>query len=432
MKLLSLFLAILILSVNTVQAYDETGQMSGVNQQYPYIKCIDQSSDSAGSAYTDHTYSLQGGTDDITSYNWQLLLKYKDSDKSVQVQTGTDETFTIHKIDSPENYIINGNGQLVGTIRCDYIHNGGSHSITWLDVSLDLKPIILSIDNFKKIESDTYAFYLIFDVRYEGADYVYVEIEEEYDSSLRNYRFDEPNLAHVKTGNISCLYHSIVTVFVTNKYGTASESLKFSPSKGLPSETLVHDISYDYQLFEQYEKLNCAGILRFSLSVPENVSHIVLGRSHRLNPYGHSTSGKVFIAIKEDIPLSATEVEKSDIYWNTHFQVTAFLNDGSYILSPLYTISDFIDAKDLELLNGQAGVEDIDVDDVKLYSENYTLHVETDKNLVLSVFDISGRCLYNGNISSCCSIPLNNTASPFLIVRYSDSISTTTKKIIIR
>ncbi len=44
----------------------------------------------------------------------------------------------------------------------------------------DLKPSIIAIENLSVINDGDYAFYLTFDVRYSGADYLTVEIEEEY------------------------------------------------------------------------------------------------------------------------------------------------------------------------------------------------------------------------------------------------------------
>ena len=96
----------------------------------------------------------------------------------------------------------------------------------------DLKPSIIAIENLSVINEGDYAFYLTFDVKYSGADYVTVEIEEEYDTTLRNYSFEQPDFAHVKTGNISNLYYSWVYVTVKNEYGLDSRTLEFAPSYG--------------------------------------------------------------------------------------------------------------------------------------------------------------------------------------------------------
>ena len=96
----------------------------------------------------------------------------------------------------------------------------------------DLKPSIIAIENLSVINEGDYAFYLTFDVKYSGADYVTVEIEEEYNTSLRNYRFEQPDFAHVKTGNITTLNYSWVYVTVKNEYGSDRRTLEFAPSYG--------------------------------------------------------------------------------------------------------------------------------------------------------------------------------------------------------
>lgn len=115
-------------------------------------------------------------------------------------------------------------------IECDYAINGKKYKAHPFNFVLDLKPAILSIDNLKKIESGDSCFYLMFDVMYLGADYVVVEVEEEFDSVLRTERFDEPDCAQARTGNISSLYYSWVTVYVKNQYGEACETFEFEPS----------------------------------------------------------------------------------------------------------------------------------------------------------------------------------------------------------
>lgn len=208
----------------------------------------------------------------------------------------------------------------------------------------------------------------------------------------------------------------------------ASESGMSSPTPVVDS--LVHNISYDYQLFENSGKLNCSGTLKFSISIPANAHHIVLARSDRRNPY--TINGVVNLNHKESIPLSVTEVSKNVIYWNTHFRLFVFLNNSSWISSPLYTISDYVNKNDLELLNQQSSVKNVDIKNMRLYAENKTLYVETHENIVLSVYDLFGNCLFSGDINGTHSVSLKNLSTPFIIVRYSNSVSTTTQKIFVR
>jgi hypothetical protein len=103
---------------------------------------------------------------------------------------------------------------------------------------------------------------LNFNVLYTGADYVSVEIEEEYNTTLRNYRFDEPYLAHIKTGNITNLYYSWVTIIVSNKYGTVYETFEYEPTYGVyKAASIPNQTSSDLILNSHYTK----GITLFTL-----------------------------------------------------------------------------------------------------------------------------------------------------------------------
>ncbi len=202
------------------------------------ITCNDIMTDGIGSSYTSHTFSLSQ-KEGISGYEWRFLLKDK-SDKYALVSQGTDSDFTIGRIESPHNYGININGDLEGRIECDYIADGKEYNALPFNVSLELKPTILSIDNMT-INRKGFDFSLNFDVNYRGADRVAVRLEEEYDTSLRTYRFNDPYIAHVSTGYMSSLYYSWVTVIAENKYGQTTETLVYEPTYSETySEVITH------------------------------------------------------------------------------------------------------------------------------------------------------------------------------------------------
>ena len=211
--------------------------MSGLS-----IKCDNISNNGIGSSYEPHTFSLLKGDKNISNYSWRFLLKDKQGNYT-RISNGTGESFTIAEISSPDNYFVNVNGDLEGRIECDYTLDGKRYSAIPFTLSLELEPIIFSIDDLTVVNSVPYGFYLTFTVRYAGADYVSVEVEEEYSTNLRNYRFDEPYIAHVKTGNITNLYYSWVYVIVSNKYGTAQETMEFAPTCGVKELEATSDIS---------------------------------------------------------------------------------------------------------------------------------------------------------------------------------------------
>lgn len=226
------------------------------------IKCDNISDNGIGSSYESHTFSLLKGDENVSNYSWRFLLKDKQGNYT-RISDGTGESFTIAEISSPDNYFVNVNGDLEGRIECDYTLEGKRYSAIPFTLSLELKPIIFSIDDLTVVNSVPYGFYLTFTVRYAGADYVSVEVEEEYSTNLRNYRFDEPYIAHVKTGNISNLYYSWVTVIVSNKYGTAQETMEFAPTCGVKELEATSDISSNSHIVK-IVLYNIDGILTFN------------------------------------------------------------------------------------------------------------------------------------------------------------------------
>ncbi len=204
----------------------------------PKIKCPDISDDGTASSYVSHTFSLSSMNESISDYQWRFLLKGKTGD-FINMSAGNSANFTIDKIEPSDNYFTNIDGDYEGRIECEYIIGGERYVATPFSVSLELKPTIISIDNISKIKSDVFSFYLQFNITYTGADNITVEVEEDYDPVIRSYRIDEPFVAHAKTGNISSLYDSWVTVIATNKYGSASMTLDFAP-EDYPDANTIH------------------------------------------------------------------------------------------------------------------------------------------------------------------------------------------------
>ena len=194
----------------------------------PTIDCDDISVDGIGSSYLSHTFTLSRGDVNITAYHWKFLLKNRNGE-FVQVSDCISESFTIGEIISPDDYYHTENGELDGRVECEYILNGISCSAAPFAVLLDLKPSILSIDDLEVINHGQYTFSLQFTVRYVGADMLYVELEEEFISAVRYERYYEPYIAHVNTGKMSNHFYSWVTLKVTNKYGTTTETMEYAP-----------------------------------------------------------------------------------------------------------------------------------------------------------------------------------------------------------
>ncbi|MGM9853103.1 MAG: hypothetical protein ACI30N_03945 [Muribaculaceae bacterium] len=241
MRRLILLITILLLGATCLgsiaQKKSNDGTLSGLT-----IKCSDLSDEGVGSAYLTHTFSLLNADGNVSGYNWRFFLKDKQG-SYVRISNGIDKEFTITSVSTPGDFLVNDDENLEGKIECDYTLNGESHSAVPFSISLELKPSIISIDDLTKVADGNYGFYLTFTVRYVGAKSVTVEIEEEYRSSLRSYRIDEPDLAHVKTGSMSNLYYSWVYIVATNQYGSIRKTLEFAPGEIASVPSISDDIS---------------------------------------------------------------------------------------------------------------------------------------------------------------------------------------------
>lgn len=192
------------------------------------IKCTDISDNGIASSYKNHSFYLDKGDTSISSYQWKFYLKNK-SEKFQLISTANSEVFTIDSIDSTDNYFININGDLEGRIECEYTVNGQVYESNPFSLSLELKPVIISIDNITKHHPEPYEYSLSFNVNYAGADDITVYVEEEYSIYMYNFYFNEPYIAHINIGNMTTLYYSWVTVEVTNQYGSVTDTKEFEP-----------------------------------------------------------------------------------------------------------------------------------------------------------------------------------------------------------
>lgn len=212
------------------------------------ISCHDLSKNGVGSAYKQHTFSLETLIATLSSYSWTFKLRTTDGEYAL-VSTGSDNTFTIEAIKDRGNYYVNVNGDLEGLIECSYSENGRIKKANPLAVSLELEPIILHIDGPVIEKNPDYSFCASFNVVYAGADYLTMKVQEEFDPAISIYRIYEPFIAHAYTDKISSLYNSWVHFKVSNQYGTATETLHFAP---------------DYELNE-YDGYDCAHAHMFSV-----------------------------------------------------------------------------------------------------------------------------------------------------------------------
>ena len=228
------------------------------------IKSDEISDDGIASSYINHTFYLDKGDITVTNYQWKFLLKNKSGEFEL-ISAGNSDKFSIDKIETPENFYVNINGDLEGRIECSYHINGENFNAIPFSISFELKPKIISIDNIEKHYSSKYGFYLTFTVQYTGADAIYTRVEEDYSYGERVYWCYEPYLAHVKTGIITNLFYSWVTVEVENNYGIVEETLEFEPEYDIYSPGYnilgISDSYFDEYLIDEIQIFSLNGIL---------------------------------------------------------------------------------------------------------------------------------------------------------------------------
>ena len=191
------------------------------------IKCSDIDDSGIGSCYKSHSFSLQEHSINISTYLWTFSLKNKQGKYEV-ISQGRNADFTISKIEKPDRYAFNSNGDLEGKVECVYFVDGKEYYAEPFHVSLEQKPLIVSVYDLTR-KWDDYNFDLNFNVCYTGAENILIRIEKQYDFGMITFRVEEPFIAHVNTGQISGLYYSWVTIVASNEYGTTQKTLEFPP-----------------------------------------------------------------------------------------------------------------------------------------------------------------------------------------------------------
>ncbi len=175
---------------------------------------------------------------------------------------------------------------------------------------------------------------------------------------------------------------------------------------------IIQNIAYNYQLFsDNGARIDCCGTLDLSISFPQNTSILIFERtrSHLIDP---DTSNLKFL-IKSEYPVT-TNLSIPEIYWGTYFR--------------LYSINDYIEKTDLDELLKASALEEIGLDKISLHIRNKRLHVNTPMPLNLSIFDLYGEVIFNGDIQQSSEIPLDHINTPIIIARYrTQNIIKTTK-----
>lgn len=386
------------------------------------------SSDGTGTAYSKHTFTLDSGTKSVSDTEWYFKLK-KANGELVAVSAGYGDSFTIKEIYAYDDYLVDSNGCLSGTIESSYAVDGIYQDAIPLALSLELKPIIFSIEKQIQHNSD-YSYNVILDIDYAVADYITIDVEEEFNPAVTSFQFYDPFTAHLKTGKISIFYDCWITVEVSNQYGTASETLYFPAEYPQYDENYaLKDIKYDYNVIDDNGSLDCVGKLSFSIPVAENVSSMILLKSKPHYP----ADKEVWISTKLPIDIepnqTVVEFQQESILWGTYFQMAYYLKDGRVKESPMYCTNTYISQADLDRLTGLDSVDGIVQDDCGFSFNSATRTLEVKEGASVEIFDITGRVLFSGTGEQ--NVSLAHLQGRCVVVRCVTNNGVTNKKLVL-
>ena len=193
------------------------------------IKEIDIPESGGASAYMQHSFIVDGSNaGDIRNGKWAFLLTSADGNE-VTVETAEGGVrFDVAPVSEPDGYRIEDGGGLSGKIVFNGEIGGRSVDLAY-DVTLDLKPSILDV-SFEKQDNVGFDSYNVeCEVRYVGADYLYVTLEEEYGSTARSQFVREPYLAHFSCKHITSPYYAWIDIVAENKYGRDLYTIELPP-----------------------------------------------------------------------------------------------------------------------------------------------------------------------------------------------------------
>ncbi len=181
------------------------------------------------SAYTSHTFSIDGDSkDDVTNARWSFVLPSKDGEEILVKSAEGGLSFDIGAISNPNNFKINVNGDIYGKIKFSGILNGKEVNLQY-NVTFELKPTISNV-SYVTQKIDGYDSYNAFcKADYQGADYVYVQVEEEYGSGLTTQFVREPYSAHFVCRDITSPYYAWIDIVAVNQYGRAVYTIELPP-----------------------------------------------------------------------------------------------------------------------------------------------------------------------------------------------------------
>lgn len=197
-----------------------------------------------------------------------------------------------------------------------------------------------------------------------------------------------------------------------------------------PLSIEILDIKYNYELYrvDVSSELVARGPMIITAKVSDNTVKVLFNytRSHISENDRIRFLGNYYQTVDNaDEPIV---INRPIAYMGTYFRLAAIDENNKRVYSPTYYTTDFISPEDLEKIKNIAAIDDVEYNDAATLSfSNQTLTVTTPNSTFLTVYDLTGRTLYSGEIRSSATIPL---PSHFIIVQYKSGDDLITKKLI--
>lgn len=198
---------------------------------YNNLKIIGNNIPESGitSAYTSHSFYIDGDEkNNISNARWYFYLPSVDGSEVLEKSAEECLSFNIDAISEPNNFSININGDIYGKVIFSGVLNGETINLQY-NITLELKPSISNVNVIKRNNEGFDSYDAICTVDYKGADYLYVILEEEYGSTLRNQFVREPYLAHFICKNITSPYYAWIDIIAENQYGSEIYTIELPP-----------------------------------------------------------------------------------------------------------------------------------------------------------------------------------------------------------
>ncbi len=182
------------------------------------------------SAYESHRFSIEKGSLSLQNPKWEFILPLANGKTQSILLVDNNLSSTITPITNEELYKINSDGDIEGVLQFSCSINGKDVRVLPFKIHLELKPLIEYASITKIVDNSPFASYdAYYKVKYRGAEFIKVSVEEEYGSRLKTWYTKEPYIAFGIADHITFPYYAWIDFIAENKYGKSIYTIELQP-----------------------------------------------------------------------------------------------------------------------------------------------------------------------------------------------------------